>query len=144
MAYQRPPDDNPPQELPGRWDNEPAAAPKKGYSLQRSLSGDESQYQSDLQKILEREEKQLSLNKMEGDLLGLEDGREGFSIGTGWDGAPTLMGGFGYRGALWSLAGALLLIALALLVRGCYGTEADLAVQNPPAAGTQSSPSPGN
>jgi len=144
MADYRQHDDSPPEELPARWDNEPAPAQKPGYPLQRTLSGDETQYQQDLQKILEREEKQTSLNKLQGDVLGLEDGREGFSFGTGWDGTPTLMGGFGYRGALWSLAGGLLLIALALLVRGCLGSEADLAPQNPPVAGTQSSPAAGN
>jgi hypothetical protein len=113
------------EDLPSRWEDEPRGRydPGEKYLLERELGEGEAEYQGDLRKMLEREARNQRRHFYQGDLLGLEDGRPGLSLGMGIDG-PTLYSGFSDRlSGLWLwLALVAIMVILAFIVRANYGS----------------------
>ena len=127
-----------PDELPGRWDGEPPAPhklagrydPGEKYLLERELNDGEAEYQRDLQKILHDEETNQLYHKLDGDLLGLEDGRPGLSLGLGVDG-PTIYSDPRTDFKIWAVL-AVAAIIFVIFVRGCFGSLEQYDAKHPP------------
>jgi len=101
------------------------------YSLQRAMTEEEEEYQQTLHTMLHNEEVRLEANRyLDGDILGLDDGRPG--IGWGSDG-PT----FGWQGYIvLHLIGLALVVMLVLWALHQGAVTRDTSAQTPSPATT--------